>query len=72
MNIELNNISWFEIDGIRCIGFCDEGTIVPDKDCYLAVMITNKQFSFGRLEKTSKDKLVFNCMEENKKIWQNV
>ena len=60
MSIELNNMRWFEIDGVRCIGFCDEGMILPDADCKLAVFITNQQFYFGCLEAANKSKWIFN------------
>ena len=68
MNIELNNIRWFKIDDIRCIGFSDEFIILPDKDCRLAVVISKEQYIFGRLEKISEDKLVFNYNKQGEVI----
>lgn len=65
MSVELHNIKWFYIDGIPCIGFCDEGTVLPDAQCNLAFFINKEQqYCFGHLKITSDDKLVFNYSKE--------
>lgn len=59
MIIETNNIKWWYMDEMPCIGFYDGGLILPDKDLHLAVIVTNNQFCFGNIEKISDDKFIF-------------
>ena len=45
--MELNNVRWLTIDGIKCIGFCNEGVVLPNEDLTEAVVFNNQSYYFG-------------------------